>query len=75
MERQKENNDLVREIRDLCEKYNQSIKQEMTCKPEELVVANVGKLDAKKHIENSVNTLLSNNTLNVFSTMLAIEML
>lgn len=75
MESQKENSDLVTEIRDLCEKYNQTIKKEMSCTPEELVVANVGKLDAKRHIENSVSTLLANNTLNSFSTMLAIEML
>ncbi|UKJ90208.2 proteasome (prosome, macropain) 26S subunit, non-ATPase, 14 [Theileria orientalis] len=75
VERQKENSDLLSEIRDLCEKYNQTIKKEMTCTPEELVVANVGKLDAKRHIENSVSTLLANNTLNSFSTMLAIEML
>ncbi|AFZ79070.1 proteasome regulatory subunit, putative [Theileria equi strain WA] len=73
-ERRKENNQLVREIRDLCEKYNSSIKQEMTSTPEEILVANVGKLDAKKHIENAVTTLLSNNSLSAFNTMLATEM-
>lgn len=74
-ERNRENCTTVGSIRDLCSKYTAQIKQEMKMTPDELVVANVGKLDAKKHIEQLVSTLMSTNTINTFSTMLAVEML
>lgn len=38
-------------------------------------MSNVGKIDAKKHMESYVNKLLKDNTLDSFSTMLAAEML
>ncbi|KAK1937464.1 putative 26S proteasome regulatory subunit [Babesia divergens] len=74
-ERKNENRETIRNIKNICEKYNESIKQEIVSTPEELAVSNVGKIDAKKHMESYVNKLLKDNTLDSFSTMLAAEML
>ncbi|ORM40840.1 26S proteasome non-ATPase regulatory subunit 14 -like protein [Babesia sp. Xinjiang] len=72
--RRAENRETVKNIKELVEKYNESIKQELTHTPEELAVANVGKLNAKMHIENQVNQLLKDNSLDTFGAMLAVEM-
>ncbi|GIX63787.1 proteasome regulatory subunit [Babesia caballi] len=71
----RENRETVQSIRRLCDRYNDQIKQELESTPDELAVANVGKLNAKMHIENHVNRLLKDNSLDTFGAMLAAEML
>ncbi|GFE55025.1 proteasome regulatory protein [Babesia ovis] len=73
--RRNENRETVKNIKELIDRYNESIKQELTSTAEELAVANVGKLNAKSHIENHVNRLLKDNSLDTFGAMLAVEML
>ncbi|CDR93954.1 26S proteasome regulatory subunit, putative [Babesia bigemina] len=73
-QRRADNREIVRNIKNLCERYDESIKQEITSTPDELAVANVGKLNAKLHIENHVSTLLKDNSLDTFGTMLGVEM-
>ncbi|EDO06698.1 26S proteasome regulatory subunit family protein [Babesia bovis T2Bo] len=72
--RRRENRETVGNIKDLIDKYNDSIKQELTSTADELAVANVGKLNAKAHIDNHVSRLLKDNSLDTFGTMLAVEM-
>ncbi|KAK2195410.1 bifunctional Rpn11-EIF3F [Babesia duncani] len=74
-ERERDNTEILSNIKNLCEKYNEAIKQEIELDPDELIVANIGKIDAKKHIENYTSALVTKNTLNAFATMMAIEMI
>lgn len=38
--------------------------------PEKRVVANVGKMDAKKHLQTNVTSLMSSNIIQCMGTML-----
>lgn len=44
--------------------------EEQELSPEKRVVANVGKMDAKKHLAAHVNTLMTNNINQAMGTML-----
>eukprot|EP00002_Diphylleia_rotans_P011969 TRINITY_DN234_c0_g1_i1.p1 TRINITY_DN234_c0_g1~~TRINITY_DN234_c0_g1_i1.p1 ORF type:complete len:260 (-),score=71.48 TRINITY_DN234_c0_g1_i1:257-1036(-) len=51
-------------VSDLCElskSYNKLIQDEAKLTPEKLAIANVGKLDPKKHLEANVEKLMSSN--------------
>jgi len=51
--------------------YNDCIKEEEGKTAEEVLVANVGKIDPKRHLENSVEELMSYNILQLLGSMLA----
>merc|ERR1719437_30925 len=68
---EKENENLVKEMLDLTEKYNKMIQDEFTCTEEEFVVKQVGKVDAKKRLESDVDDVMTNNILQALGAMLA----
>merc|ERR1712196_55397 len=61
---------IVEEMKDLSQQYEKSVKQEIEMTAEELIVATVGKVDAKKRIEDSVVKLMSTNIVQLLGTML-----
>lgn len=50
--------------------YNERVQQEEGKTAEELIVANVGKIDPKRHLENNVADLMSMNIVQCLGTML-----
>lgn len=46
------------------------VEDEQTMTHEELVVANVGKLNAKKHLEDNVSQLMSSNIIQQLGSMM-----
>jgi 26S proteasome regulatory subunit N11 len=56
---------------DLTKSYSKRLEEEETKTAEELIVANVGKLDPKKHLEASVEELMTANISQCLGTMLA----
>jgi 26S proteasome regulatory subunit N11 len=65
-----ENSEAVKEMATLSQEYEKSVKQEIELTPEELIVATVGKMDAKKRIEENVVKLMSANIVQCLGTML-----
>jgi len=59
----------VEEMLELTKGYQKMVEDEQTMTPEELIVANVGKLNAKKHLEENVNKLMSSNIIQELGTM------
>eukprot|EP00397_Hematodinium_sp_SG-2012_P042814 GEMP01047439.1.p1 GENE.GEMP01047439.1~~GEMP01047439.1.p1 ORF type:complete len:312 (+),score=59.28 GEMP01047439.1:23-958(+) len=66
-----ENEEAVKEIANLTKKYAEMIKDEMNLTEEERVVKQVGKVDAKKRIENTVDNVMTSNILQSLTAMLA----
>eukprot|EP00741_Cyanophora_paradoxa_P009631 tig00001542_g9329.t1 len=64
------NEKTVQEMLELAKAYNKAVQDEMRLTPEKLLVQNVGKLDPKKHLEQSVQELMSNNIVQTLGTML-----
>jgi len=60
----------VKEMAELSQAYEKAVKQETELTEEELVVATVGKMDAKKRIEESMTRLMSANIVQCLGTML-----
>ena len=54
----------------LSKEYNNRVQQEEGKTSEELVVANVGKIDPKRHLENHVSDLMSDNIVQCLGAML-----
>ena len=54
----------------LSKDYNERVQQEEGKTEEELIVANVGKVDPKRHLENHVAELLAQNIVQSLGTML-----
>lgn len=57
----------------LCNAYEgsqQVCMQEQELSPEKRIVANVGKMDAKKHLEAEVQKMMSGNIVQCMGTML-----
>lgn len=52
-------NEILQNIKDLTKLYNKSIRNEMKKTNEEILLENVGKIDAKKRIQNLVDSLLN----------------
>ncbi len=61
---------VVKELMDLAVRYNKSVIEEADQPPDKRAVANVGKMDAKKHLEASVMDLMSSNVVQCMTTML-----
>ena len=51
--------------------FTQAVVEEQELSPEKRVVANVGKMDAKKHLASNVTGLMSANIVQAMGTMLA----
>lgn len=60
----------VTEMKNLSDAYEKAVKQETELSADELLVATVGKVDAKKRIEDSVLELMSTNLVQLLGTML-----
>merc|ERR1719478_623089 len=60
----------VKEMVELSEAYEKAVKQETELSAEQLVVATVGKVDAKKRIEDAMLRLMSANIVQCLGTML-----
>lgn len=66
----KTNEQTVQEMLNLAGKYNKAVQQEDELTPEKLAIANVGRQDAKKHLEEHVSDLMSSNIVQTLGTML-----
>lgn len=60
----------LQEMLDLAIKYNKAVQEEDQLSPEKLAIANVGRQDAKKHLEEHVSNLMSSNIVQTLGTML-----
>lgn len=58
------------EMLNLAIKYNKAVQEEDELPPEKLAIANVGRQDAKKHLEEHVSNLMSSNIIQTLGTML-----
>jgi len=65
------NEDLVKEMLDLTEKYNVRIQDEFKKTEEQIVVDSAGKVDAKKRLEHDVDQAMTENILQALGCMLA----
>ncbi|CAA7389804.1 unnamed protein product [Spirodela intermedia] len=66
----KTNEQTVQEMLSLAVKYNKAVQEEDELPPEKLAIANVGRQDAKKHLEEHVSNLMSSNIIQTLGTML-----
>merc|ERR1712010_340167 len=64
------NCETLKKMADLAKSYVKSIEEEQETPLEKRAVANVGKQDAKKHLEYSLNELMSDNINQCLGTML-----
>jgi len=64
------NEAVVMELHDLADKYEKAVVEEDTLTAEKLAIANVGRQDAKKHLEENVHSLMSSNIVQTLGTML-----
>tara|TARA_R110002050_G_scaffold169629_1_gene301387 strand:+ start:793 stop:981 length:189 start_codon:yes stop_codon:yes gene_type:complete len=55
---------------ELSTKYNKAIQDEEKMDAEKLAIANVGKVDAKKHLQADVEKLMSANIVQTLGSML-----
>ncbi|CAN6682117.1 unnamed protein product [Malus baccata var. baccata] len=60
----------IQEMKNLAVKYNKAVQGEDELPPEKLAIANVGRQDAKKHLEEHVSNLMSSNIVQTLGTML-----
>ena len=59
------------EMLNLAIKYNKAVQEEDELPPEKLAIANVGRQDAKKHLEEHMfRTVMSSNIVQPLGTML-----
>lgn len=70
-EHAKRNEKTVSHMLSLAKQYNKRLEEEEGKTQEELVVANVGKVDPKRHLESSVEELMTDNISQSLGTMLA----
>ena len=54
----------------LAEAYNKSVQDESTMTPQQLKTRHVGKQDPKRHLEESVEDVMSNNIVMSLGTMI-----
>jgi len=64
------NEKIVKEMMELAKSYDKAVQEENELTREKLVVHKVGKLDPKKHLEQDVSELMSNNITQCLGTML-----
>ncbi|XWS14671.1 hypothetical protein CRYUN_Cryun35bG0029300 [Craigia yunnanensis] len=66
----KTNEQTVQEMLSLAIKYNKAVQEEDELPPEKLAIANVGRQDAKKHLEEHVSNLMSSNIVQTLGAMI-----
>lgn len=64
------NEETVSSMLELAKAYDNAVQEEQKMTPEELIIARVGKRDAKKHLEADVAKLMSQNINQCLGTML-----
>eukprot|EP00128_Syssomonas_multiformis_P011476 Colp12_sorted_trinity150504_noHs@27525 len=64
------NEKTVSEMLELAKNYNKAVEDEDKLTPEELAVKNVGKQDAKRHLESHVDLLMTTNIVQCLGAML-----
>jgi 26S proteasome regulatory subunit N11 len=57
-------------LKELADKYEQSVQEEDELPPEKLEIRNIGKQDAKKHLGDNIQSLMSNNVVQTLGAML-----
>jgi len=67
---QKTNEKLTQEMQDLAKQYNKAIQDEEKMTKEKLLVANVGKLDPKRHLQQDVEKLMTSNIVQGLGSIL-----
>ena len=55
---------------ELVKGYQKMLEDEQKLTPEQLVIANVGKLNAKKHLEEQVENLIGANVVQTLGSMI-----
>jgi len=64
------NQDTVGEMLKLAKDYDKALGDEEKMTPEQLAIKNVGKLDPKRHLEEKVDVLMTNNVVQLLGAML-----
>ena len=68
----KSNGKIMKEMLDLSKKYNKILQDEQKTPPEKLAILNVGKIDAKRRLEENVEKLMTSNIVQCLGAMLDI---
>jgi 26S proteasome regulatory subunit N11 len=55
---------------DLSKKYEKAIQDEQKIDAKKLTILNVGKIDARRHLEDDVEHLMTSNIIQTLGTML-----
>ena len=66
----KDNEETVKRMLELAKAYNKAVQEEDEKTAEKFQIDQVGKLDAKKHLQQDIETVMSNNIIQVLGTML-----
>jgi len=64
------NQKTVSEMLNLAKNYDKALEEEEKMTPEQLAIKNVGKLDPKRHLEEKVDVLMTNNVVQCLGAML-----
>lgn len=67
---QKNTEELMEEMAQLSKAYMARVKEEEGKTEEEIEVANVGKIDPKRHLDNDVNELMAKSIIQCLGTMI-----
>lgn len=65
------NESTVVHMLDLAKAYNKSVEEEDKLTPAQLAIKNVGKQDPKRHLEENVDALMTNNIVQCLGAMLS----
>ncbi|KAH0974297.1 hypothetical protein GBA52_016196 [Prunus armeniaca] len=68
----KTNEQTLQEMSNLAIKYNNALLEDGDAQPDKLAIANVGRADAKKHLEEHVYNMMSSNIAQTLGTVLDI---
>ncbi|BFG31051.1 hypothetical protein CerSpe_173250 [Prunus speciosa] len=66
----KTNKQTLQEMSNLAIKYNNALLEDGDAQPEKLAIANAGRFDAKKHLEEHVSNMMSSNIAQTLGTVL-----
>ena len=64
------NQDTVGEMLKLAKDYDKALGDEEKMTSEQLAIKNVGKIDPKRHLEEKVDVLMTNNVVQLLGAML-----
>lgn len=65
------NESSVEHMLELAKSYNKAVEEEDKLTPQQLAIKNVGKQDPKRHLEENVDKLMTNNIVQSLGTMLS----